>query len=382
MLRQSKQLTVGTAISIAKQVTEGLSEAHRLGIVHRDLKPSNILIDKDGDARIMDFGIARSIAGEGITDKGMIIGTPEYMSPEQVEGKDIDQRTDIYSLGVILYEMVTGKIPFVGDTPISIAHKHKYVEPQEPRDLNSQISDDLNRVILICLEKDKEKRYQSADEIRSELANIEESIPLAEREASKRKTITSKEITVTFGLKKQLIPVLIFIAVVIIGVVVWQLLFQKEEFAVQPMKTSVAVLPFTDLSSQGDQEYFCDGMTDEIIAKLSKLKEWIVMSRTTMMKYRNTDKSIEEIGQDLDVGVILEGSVRKEKDDIRVNVALIDVQDSSQLWSESYSQKLESVFAIQSDIAQKITEALKARLSPGEKEQLMAKPTENLIAYE
>ena len=215
-IRRVGQLPVGKTISIAKQVCEGLSEAHRLGVVHRDLKPQNIMIDKEGNARIMDFGIARSVKGKGITGAGVMIGTPEYMSPEQVEGKEIDQRSDIYSLGVNLYEMVTGQVPFEGDTPFTIGVKHKSEEPQDPKELNAQIPDDLNRVILRCMEKDKENRYQSAGELRSELENIEKGIPTTDRVIPKRKATTSKEITVTFSPKKLLIPVLAIVAIVIV----------------------------------------------------------------------------------------------------------------------------------------------------------------------
>jgi serine/threonine protein kinase len=180
LIRQSGQLAIGTTISIAKQICDGLVEAHKLGVVHRDLKPGNIMIDKEGTVRIMDFGIARSLEAKGITGAGVMIGTPEYMSPEQVEGKEVDQRSDIYSLGVILYEMVTGRVPFEGDTPFTIGMKHKGEIPKNPKELNSQISDDLNNVILKCLEKDKEKRYQSAREVRSELSRIEKGIPTTE----------------------------------------------------------------------------------------------------------------------------------------------------------------------------------------------------------
>jgi len=166
-IHRSGQLAVGTAVRIAKQVCEGLSEAHKLGVVHRDLKSSNIMIDKEGNVRIMDFGIARSLEAKGITGAGMMIGTPEYMSPEQVEGKKVDQRSDIYSLGIILYEMVTGRVPFEGETPFSIAFKHKSEIPRNPKEVNAQIPEDLSRVILKCLEKDKELRYQSAGEVRS-----------------------------------------------------------------------------------------------------------------------------------------------------------------------------------------------------------------------
>ncbi|MCJ7580216.1 MAG: serine/threonine protein kinase, partial [Candidatus Aminicenantes bacterium] len=172
-IRRVEQLSMGKAISIAKQICDGLSEAHNLGIVHRDLKPNNIMIDNQGNARIMDFGIARTVKDKGITGSGVMIGTPEYMSPEQVEAKEVDQRSDIYSLGVILYEMVTGRVPFEGDTALSIAMKHKGESPKNPKEYNAQIPDVLCHVILKCLEKEREKRYQSAGELRAELENIE-----------------------------------------------------------------------------------------------------------------------------------------------------------------------------------------------------------------
>ena len=154
LIRQMGRLTTGKAVSIAGQICEGLEEAHRLGVVHRDLKPGNILIDRDGNAKIMDFGIARSLSGKGITGAGVMIGTPEYMSPEQVEGKEVDERSDIYSLGIVLYEMVTGRAPFEGDTPLSIAHKHKYESPVDPKKINPQVPEDVSRLILRCLEMD------------------------------------------------------------------------------------------------------------------------------------------------------------------------------------------------------------------------------------
>jgi len=382
MIRMMGQLSPGQVISIAKQVCDGLAEAHKLGVIHRDLKPQNVMLDKEGNARIMDFGIARSLKAKGITGAGVMIGTPEYMSPEQVEGKDVDQRSDIYSLGVILYEMVTGRVPFEGDTPFTIGVKHKSETPEDPKKFNTQLPEDLSQVIMRCLEKDRENRYQSAGEVRSELTNIEKGIPTTERVVPERKPSTAREITVTIGLKRLLVPALVVVAVIIAAVVIWQLLPQKEAAPVPSAKPSIAVLPFVDLSPQKDQEYFCDGMTDEIIAKLSRFEEWKVIPRTSMMRYKNTDKDIQEIGQELDVATILEGSIRKERDDIRVNAKLIRVEDSNHLWSETYEKKLESVFAIQGDVAEKIADALKVELSPEDKEQLAKKPTENLNAYD
>jgi len=399
MIRMSGQLGMATAISVGKQVCEGLSEAHRLGVVHRDLKPSNIMIDQDGSARIMDFGIARSTTGKGLTDKGVMIGTPEYMSPEQVEGKEIDQRTDIYSLGIILYEMLTGRVPFEGDTALTVAVKHKTEEPKDPREFNSQIPDDLNGLILKCLEKDKDKRYQNAQDLRSELENIEKGLPTTDRVISDKKPHTSKEITVTFGLKRLFVPALITFVLVIIAVVIWQLRPQKDaivsvkekpSIAVLPekkaapsetVKPSIAVLPFEDFSPQKDQEILCDGMTDEIIVKLSSLEGWKVVNRKSMMSFKNTERDIQDIGQELNVATVLSGTVRKEEDDIRVTVQLVNVADRFPVWSETYNQKLEKIFDIQTDIAEKIATSLQAAISPEESERLQKKNTENLEAY-
>ncbi len=382
LIRKMGQMSAGQVISIAMQVCEGMAEAHRLGVVHRDLKPQNIMIDEEGNARIMDFGIARSVKGKSITGAGVMIGSPEYMSPEQVEGKESDQRSDIYSLGVILYEMVTGRVPFEGDTPFTIGVKHKSEAPRNPKELNSQIPDDLSRAILRCMEKDKEQRYQSSRELRSELENIEKGVPTTEKIIPKRKSITSKEITVTFGLKKLLIPALVVVGLIVVAVVILLLFSPKETVAPLTEKPSIAVLPFVDLSPEKNQEYFCDGMTTEIIAKLFRLQGWKVSPRTAVMRYKNTEKDIKTIGLELDVTAILEGSVQKEKDDIRIIATLINATDSSQLWSDTFDQKLTSVFMIQDEIAEHIASVLLRKLTPKEKEQVQEKLTDNIEAYD
>ena len=332
-IRRSRQLTVGTAIAIAKQVCEGLAEAHRLGVVHRDLKPQNIMIDKEGDVRIMDFGIARSLEEKGASEAGMIIGTPEYMSPEQAEGEEADQRSDIYSLGVIIYEMVTGKVPFEGKAAFEIIMKQKTEAPPNPVELNPQVPLDLSRLILKCMEKDREKRYQTAEGLLTELKEI--------------------------GTPKP----------------------ERRKLSEKKWKNSIAVLPFVDLSPQRDQEYFCDGLAEELINSLSHIHELRVAARTSAFSFKGKDLDIREIGKLLNVQAILEGSVRKAGERLRITAQLVSVADGYHLWSEKYDRGMEDIFAVQDEISLEIVDKLKVKLLKGEKTKVLKRHTENKDAY-
>ncbi len=382
LIRQSGQLAIGTTIKIAKQVCDGLAEAHTSGVVHRDLKPSNIMIDDDGNARIMDFGIARSLEAKGITGAGVMIGTPEYMSPEQVEGKEVDQRSDVYSLGVILYEMIAGKVPFEGDTAISIAMKHKSEIPKDPKEYNAQISDDLSKLIVKCLEKAKERRYQNAGEVKAELESIEKGIPTTSQEIPRRKPLASKEITVTFGLKRLLVPALIFIAVLIIGVLIWQLLPEKGVFPSESVKPSIAILPFDDLSPEKDQEYFCDGLTDELINRFTKIEKLRVPARTSVFSLKGKALNTREIGEMLEVANILEGSLHRTGKKLRITVQLINVADGSSIWSAKYEKDEKDIFSLQDEISLEIVNALQVKLLGEERSKVTKRYTDNKEAYD
>jgi serine/threonine protein kinase/Tfp pilus assembly protein PilF len=269
-IRKSGQLGAGRAVSIAKQVCEGLMEAHHLGVVHRDLKPQNVMVDEDGNVRIMDFGIARSLRGKGITGAGVMIGTPEYMSPEQVEGKDVDQRSDIYSLGIILYEMLTGRVPFEGDTPFTIGVKHKSELPRDPRELNPQVPLDLGRLILKCLEKDKTKRYQTAADLHADLEKVEQGLPTTERVVSMRKPFTSREITVKFSIKKALVPALIVAGVAVIALALWRLWPRKELPAAPKIENSIAVISFENQTGDKSYDYLQKAIPSLLITSLEQ----------------------------------------------------------------------------------------------------------------
>jgi TolB-like protein/Tfp pilus assembly protein PilF/tRNA A-37 threonylcarbamoyl transferase component Bud32 len=381
LIRKMGQLSPGQAILIAKQVCEGLAEAHKLGVVHRDLKPQNIMVDEEGNARIMDFGIARSLKIKGITGAGVMIGTPEYMSPEQVQGKDVDQRSDIYSLGIILYELVTGRVPFEGDTPFTIGVKQKSEIPKNPKQINPNIPEDLSGIILKCLEKDKSKRYQTAGEVHSELEKIEKGIPTTERVIPEKKAFTSKEITVTFGLKKALLPILGLLFLVIAAVVIWKIFPKKETAPAAAAKKSIAVLPFEDLSQAKNNEYLCDGISETLINALTNIEGLWVPARTSAFSFKGKTQDIREIGQKLGVGNVLEGSVQVAGDNLRVTARISNVQDGRQVWSEIFNRKMADMFVIQDDIAKAIVTALKIRLLGEEGAPFVKNYTENLEAY-
>jgi len=353
-IRRSEQLTVGKSIFIAKQVCDGLAEAHRLGVIHRDLKPQNIMIDKDGNARIMDFGIARSLKAKGITGAGVMIGTPEYMSPEQVEGKEVDQRSDIYSLGVILYEMMTGRVPFEGDTPFTIGVKHKSEHPKNPRELNTQIPEDLSKVILRCLEKDKENRFQSAGEVRSELVNIEKGIPTTERMVSKRKPITSREITVTFGLKKLFIPALVITALVIAVVVIWKPWSKKEAAPISSDKPSLAVVYFENNTGDETLDHWRKALSELLIADLSQSKYIRVLSgdrifnilrQLNLLEAKSySSEDLKKVAARGGVENVLRGIYTKSGDTFRVNTMLQKAGTGERIGSVSVEGRGEESF--------------------------------------
>jgi serine/threonine protein kinase/Tfp pilus assembly protein PilF len=363
LIKQTGQLTAKKAIAIAEQIGEGLAEAHRLGVMHRDLKSSNVMIDKHGNAHITDFGIARSMQAKGVTKTGLILGTPEYMSPEQVSGMELDERSDIYSLGVILYEMVTGSLPFSGDTPLSVAMKHKNKAPETPRTINAEIPADLERLILKCMEKDREKRYQSAKEVVAALRNLEGKRTTTvtafpeKRPDRERKGKFSKRKTYFYGALAILSMILVLVVLSFIP-------------RMQTNIESIAVLPLLNLSDDPQNEYFSDGMTEALISELAKIRSLRVISNTSVMKYKGQRPSIPEIARELDVDAILEGSVLHAEGKVRIIAQLIQTDPERNIWNDSYERELSDILTLQREMARAITEEIEIRLSPEEEARL------------
>jgi serine/threonine protein kinase/tetratricopeptide (TPR) repeat protein len=365
-IRRFGQLPIGKSLSVALQICEGLAEAHKQGVVHRDLKSNNIMVDQEGNVRIMDFGIARSLESKGITGSGVMIGTPEYMSPEQVEGKDVDQRTDVYSLGIIFYEMLTGRVPFEGDTPFTVGVKQKSELPQNPKKLNSQIPDSLNKVILKCLEKEKNKRYQSAGEVRSNLLNIEKGIPTTEREIPAKKPLTSREITVTVGIKKVLIPVMIILAAVVIGTGLWLFLPKKEEVSVPPPELpSLAVMYFENNTGDSGMDHYRKVISNLLITDLSQSKYLEVLSGAKLYNILNkmgkleektfSSEVLKEVARQGSLSYVLVGGYSKAGDLYRLNYTLLEAESSDIFGSDTVQGRgEESIWTMVDDITKKI----------------------------
>ena len=333
-------LPLEEVLQVAVEIADALDKAHRQGIVHRDLKPGNVMLTRSG-AKLLDFGLAKLTLLDSRLDwserttvsevvEGTVSGTLYYMSPEQVQGLPVDHRSDIFSMGVLLYEMATGRRPFEGANPAAVIASVMRDSPVPPTRLNPGLPLRLGRIIDRCLKKDPRHRWQSSSELLRRLEDLRADI----------------------------------------------------ESAARAFDRSIAVLPFTDMSPERDQDYLCEGIAEEILTALGRVKGLRVASRPAAFRFKATDEDLSEIGARLQVSTLLDGSVRKAGDRLRVTVQLIDVADGFCLWSERYDRDMRDVFAVQDEIAQNVVAGLQVTLSSSEKEALQKLATSDLDAYD
>jgi serine/threonine protein kinase/Flp pilus assembly protein TadD len=366
LIRRKGKFAEKEAVGVAKQVCEGLAEAHALGVIHRDLKPQNIMMDEKGGAKVMDFGIARSIEAPGVTQTGMMIGTPDYISPEQAEGEKADQRSDIYSLGTILYEMVTGKVPFKGDTALSVAIKHKTQAPHDPKKLNPELSADLSRLILTCMEKDPERRYQTARELLTDLDKIEKGIPIAEGAHRKKKPKIRWKTVLIYGGAALLLVLLVAGALSLF----------------KPRISSIAVLPFKNLTGDASQDYFVDEIADELIGHLGRIRALRVISFWSTQGYKGAKKPLAEIAKELSADALVEGTVQRVGSSVGLRVRLVKaLPEERSLWEKSYDQTITDVLVMYSDVARAISQKINIKLTPQEETRFVSAGRVNPETY-
>jgi serine/threonine-protein kinase len=335
-LIKEKALSIQDILNISIQIAEGLNAAHEKGIVHRDIKSDNIKLTPRGQVKIMDFGLAKLRGVSKVTKTGSTLGTLAYMSPEQVQGVELDQRSDIFSFGVVIYEMIAGQLPFKGEHEAAIIYSIINETPEPLTRFKPNVPEELQRIINKALEKNREMRYQHVDDLSADLRKV--------------RTEVEAGLTKTLETSKKLMP-------------------------------SIAVLPFTNLSADKEQEYFCDGMAEEIINALTQVEGLSVVARTSAFSFKGKDIDIREIGRKLNVETLLEGSVRKAGNRLRITAQLVNVADGYHLWSKRYDREMEDIFAIQEEISLSIVNKLKVNLLKEEKAKLVKRYTDDPEAY-
>jgi TolB-like protein/predicted Ser/Thr protein kinase/Flp pilus assembly protein TadD len=369
-------MSIRQAAELIAKVARTVHYAHEHGILHRDIKPGNILLDGKSEPQLTDFGLARLVEAESTVTRTMeVLGTPSYMAPEQAVGSNsvVSSVTDVYGLGAVFYQLLTGQPPFAGGATYETIKLLLDTEPKQPRLLNPKIDRDLSTICLKCLEKDPKRRYSSALALAEDLERWLKHEPIHARHTG---VFTRGRKWVQRNPTSALLVACLVALAAAAGWIVW-----KSELIRQPLATGIAVLPFENLGDEKEHGAFADGVQDDILTKLAKIGDLKVISRTSVMEYRGK-RNMRQIGDALRVSHVLEGSARRSGDRVHLNAQLIDTRTDTHVWAEQYDRDLNDLFAVQSEIAQKVAERMNAKLSAGEKASVEERPTQDLVAYD
>jgi serine/threonine-protein kinase len=408
---QPPRLEIKETLQIATQIAAALDAAHRNGIVHRDIKPENVMVREDGLVKVLDFGLAKlaekkienvdsqaATRAQVETEAGMILGTVAYMSPEQARGLVVDARTDIFSLGVVLYEMLAGRLPFTGDSTSDVIASILRTEPKPPGIFNQDIPTELNRITAKTLEKDREERYQTVKDLLVDLKRLKKQIELQteiERTGSANKQTDNETATQILAARttsnvgdvaseiknhrRGFVAGLMILLLAAIGLGYWY--FSSRSTNTKQIE-SIAVMPFINESGNADVEYLSDGMTETLISSLSQIPKLNVKARSSVFRYKGKEKNAQTIGKELNVQAILNGTVVQRGQNLALHIELIDPQTEIVLWSADYKQPMANLVSLQSDITRDVSSKLKIKLTGADEQKLAKNYTENAEAYQ
>jgi serine/threonine protein kinase/tetratricopeptide (TPR) repeat protein len=371
---EKETLSIKKVLDIGIQICEGLAMAHEKGIVHRDIKSDNIMLTPRGQVKIMDFGLAKLKGATKLTKTRSTLGTLAYMSPEQAQGEEIDSRSDIFSFGVVLYELLTGKLPFAGEHQAAVIYSIINEEPQPIARFNNQVSAKLEDIVSKALAKDKDERYQHIDDLLADLRREKKSLEYL------KTSVTTRPVEPPKVTKNKTIPMLIGVLSISILIIIY-FAFLRQKAPTTAGKPSIAVLYLRNLSGNKEDDYFASGMTEDIITQLSQIAGLLVASRSDIEQFKDRQINLREIADKLRVKYIMEGSVQKYRDKVRITCQLIKASDGFHVWAASYDRQMEDLFAIQADVAKAVAKALKVTLAPVEVERIEKQPTQNVQAY-